>query len=285
MHTHKKILLVMSSALLFSCSQTQSPKLADFGKNIYSQFGEDGIIEKIFEIIGTESKIAIEFGAADGFSCSNTANLWTKKDLGWFGILIEADHELYKKVVHNVAPYNCAVIHRAVGITQHDSLESILTQENLTCEVIDLLSIDIDGNDYYVLQSLQKLRPRVIICEYNVSIPAHLDVYPNVNNHIGCSVAALQRVAAEKGYTLIAITDTNCIFIQNEDLSKFECFDIDRDHIKIDRYVSYIINDYKSGYKIIGPKNFIDAWGWSGKKSDQQLHGSCSTIYANIIRS
>ena len=90
----------------------QKQKLTDYSKNTYSQFGEDGIIEQIFAIIGTQSKTVIEFGAADGFSCSNTANLWSK-DLSWFGVLIEADDELYKKVVTNVAPYNCRAIRRA----------------------------------------------------------------------------------------------------------------------------------------------------------------------------
>ena len=60
--------------------------LAQHGQNVFSQFGEDGIIARIFEIIGLQSKACIEFGAWDGFHMSNTANLWTK---GWKGVLIE----------------------------------------------------------------------------------------------------------------------------------------------------------------------------------------------------
>jgi len=57
-------------------------------------------------------------------------------------------------------------------------------------------------------------------------------------------VAALQRVATEKGYSLVAITDTNCIFVQNIDMPKFSDYDTDRDHMRVDRYTSYIICDY-----------------------------------------
>ena len=276
-------LFIIFYMILFSISMSAEiikPKLSDYKKNIYSQFGEDGIIEKIFEIIGTTSKVVIEFGAADGFSCSNTANLWTKNN-GWKGILIEADVNLFNKVVANVAAYNCIKLNKKVGIHLTDSLEEILKQENIN-DPIDLLSIDIDGNDYYIFQSLKQLRPRIIICEYNVSIPAYLDVYPDYNNHIGCSVAALQRIAKEKNYTLVSITEGNCIFIVNEELPKFSVYDIHPEHMHINKYVSYIINDYKSDYKVINSKNHIDAWGWSGRQSMQNLNGDLKNIDAQI---
>ena len=82
-------------------------KLSDFGHNVHSQFGEDGIIEKVFQILGTTSKRCIEFGAWDGFHLSNTANLWTK---GWAGVLIEANSAKYRELVKNVQPYNCRCI-------------------------------------------------------------------------------------------------------------------------------------------------------------------------------
>lgn len=281
------LVIVISSLFTFPTPTCCSgkPKLLDFKRNVYSQFGEDGIIEKIFEIIGTTSKTAIEFGSADGFNCSNTANLWTKKDLGWKGILIEANKNLFEQTVANVSQYNCVALHKTVGISATDSLEAILTEANLNLVSVDLLSIDIDGNDYYIFQSLKQLRPRVIICEYNVSIPAHLDIYPDSNNYIGCSVAALQRVAAEKNYSLVAITDTNCFFVANEEIHKFAEFDTDPEHIKINKYILYVVSDYKGHYKTIGATtNFYDAWGWTGIQSSQKLNGSCITISSKITR-
>ena len=70
-------------------------RLSEHASNTYSQFGEDGIIEKIFQIIGVNSKVCIEFGAWDGFYLSNTANLWTN---GWKGILIEAEQRKIRPV-------------------------------------------------------------------------------------------------------------------------------------------------------------------------------------------
>lgn len=268
--------------LLIIASLEAKPKLIDYKNNVYSQFGEDGIIEKIFETMGVESKVAIEFGAYDGFSLSNTANLWTK-DHQWKGILIEADKNLYNAMVRNVASYNCIPIHRKVGISAHDSLETILKEHTLMGPV-DLLSIDIDGDDYYIFKSLTTLHPRVIICEYNPSIPAHFDIYTDYQGSLGCSVAALQRIAGEKGYTLVAITDTNCFFVINEEYHKFENFVTDRENIRIDRYIAYIMSDYKCCYKVIATKDFRDPWGWQGCPSEEIYHGDYTYINANIKR-
>lgn len=256
--------------------QAEKPKLTDFKQNVYSQWGEDGIIGKIFEIIGTTSKVAIEFGAADGFWLSNTANLWGK-DPTWSGILIEANSGSFDKLVKAITPYSCIPMNRLVGTSPQDSLEALLKEIHVE-STIDLLSIDIDGNDYYVFQSLQKLRPRVIVCEYNPSIPAHLDVYPNDGNYIGCSVAALQRVAAEKGYTLVSITETNCFFVQNVDMPKFSEYDTDRDHMRIDRYTSYIICDYAGRYKVIGAHDFMEPWQWAGTPAPDECKGEIVTL-------
>jgi len=256
------------------------PKLSQWGSNVHSQFGEDGIIQKIFEVIGTGSKIAVEFGAADGFNCSNTANLWSK-DPDWKGVLIEADPRLIDSLKANTASYNCIPLHRKIGLNGPDSIESILQEIGIGND-IDLLSIDIDGNDYYVLMSLDRLRPRILICEYNPSIPAHLDVFPEPDNYIGCSVAALQRAAAEKGYSLVAITDTNCFFVQNSDYPKFSGYDTDREHIRIDRYISYVISDYSGNYKVVGQGDFIQPWGWAGNPTPYPVQGNIKDLNRTV---
>ncbi|HEY4254724.1 MAG TPA: hypothetical protein VGM34_00060 [Chlamydiales bacterium] len=256
------------------------PKLTDYKKNVFSQWGEDGIIEKIFETIGTTSKTAIEFGAHDGFLFSNTANLWTK-DLGWNCILIESDASIFGTLVSNVSRYSCTPLLRTVGIHPHNSLETILKEVNLKMPV-DILSIDVDGDDYYLLQSIQYLKPRLIICEYNPSIPAHLDVYSDYGNHIGCSVAALQRIAAEKGYSLVAITDTNCFFVLNEEFPKFAKFETDREHIRINRWITYVISDYRGQYKLIGADNFAEPWGWAQNPSPEVCHGNITQLPGSV---
>src|SRR3972149_6450196 len=101
------------------------------------------MIKTIFEIIGTSSKLCIEFGAWDGILNSNTANLWRN---GWKGILIEADKIKYEALVRNAAGYDCYCIHAFVSHTGENTLENILRRQDLLREV-DFLSIDIDGND------------------------------------------------------------------------------------------------------------------------------------------
>ena len=116
-------------------------KLTEYKYNKYSQWGEDGIIEKIFSIVGTSEKTCIEFGAWDGFHFSNTANLWTQS---WKGILIEGKRKRYKELRKNTQGYNCICINQYVEKEGKNKLENILRRNRIDHE-IDLLSIDIDG--------------------------------------------------------------------------------------------------------------------------------------------
>lgn len=215
-------------------------KLIDFASNVYSQWGEDGIIEKIFEKIGTESKTCVEFGAWDGFHLSNTANLWTK---GWKGILIEGHKGRYTHLVKNVSSYNCVCINAYVGIGPDDCLEAILKRNGIS-EPIDCLSIDIDGNDYHVFASLTALRPRLVVVEYNPTIPPEMDLYAEPDNYFGCSVASLVRIANEKGYRLVATTDTNAFFVRDELCDLLAEFDTRFDSIVIRKYLNYLITGF-----------------------------------------
>jgi len=219
-------------------------KLVDHSANSYSQFGEDGIIEKIFEIIGTQSKLCVEFGAWDGFHMANTANLWTKS---WKGVLIEGNKRRYKRLLKNVSDYDCTCICAFVQSSGDSTLETLLEKEGIT-EQIDLLSIDIDGNDYYIFDSLKTIRPRVVICEHNPTIPAEIDMVAEEGNYFGCSVSALNRVGEEKGYKLVAVTETNSFFVLKEYEDLFAGYETRLEKIKNDRYVTYFITSYSGEY-------------------------------------
>ena len=218
--------------------------LTDYAFNNYSQFGEDGIIEKIFELIGFNSKVCVEFGAWDGFHLSNTANLWTND---WKGILIEGNKKRFNRLCKNVKNYNCICINAFVERNGNNSLESLLSNHGIS-EQLDILSIDIDGNDYYIYKSLQKIRPRVVICEYNPTIPAHINLMAEYNNYFGCSAEVLNNLATEKGYILVAITQTNCIFVLKEYETLFQEFETRLKFIKNDEYIRYLITSYSGRY-------------------------------------
>jgi hypothetical protein len=220
------------------------PILADYAFNKYSQFGEDGIIQKIFEIIGTESKVCVEFGAWDGFHFANTANLWTQ---GWYGILIECDPLKFTQLMQNTAAYNCLCFRAKVAAFGANTLEGILAREGVDAQ-IDLLSIDIDGDDYYILQSITNIRPRLIICEYNPTIPAHMELVPEPGGYFGCSAASLVRLAATKGYSLVALTETNCFFVPQDLVGKFKEFETNLERLAIKKHLTYLMTGYNGNY-------------------------------------
>lgn len=219
-------------------------KISDFSYNIYSQFGEDGIIEKIFSIIGTKSKICVEFGAWDGEYLSNTANLW--KNHNWKAILVESDATRINQVKHS----NVIAINATVGTKAHDSIDYILNQQNIT--EIDFMSIDIDGNDYHILDNLI-CQPHVICVEYNPTIPFWVDCYQEEEYHqFGASLKALNRVAAGKGYFLVSVTDTNLFFVKNEYKDLFKKFETDIPIIACYKHYISVITNYCGEYKIVG---------------------------------
>lgn len=222
-------------------------KLSDNAYNVYSQFGEDGIIESLFDLIGTTSKVCIEFGAWDGLHLSNTANLWKN---GWGAILIEADPQKHLSLLKNVDGYNCIALNEFVGSEGEHTLENILRENEIDLyEQIDFMSIDIDGDDYYVFQSFStSFRPRVVSCEYNPTIPPQFEIVPQCGNYFGCSALSLVKLAGEKGYSLVAMTETNCFFVVEEEFSKFAEFETRLDHLFISKHIAYLMSGYDGSY-------------------------------------
>lgn len=220
-------------------------KLSDYAANVYSQNGEDGIIEKIFGIMGTTSKASVEFGAWDGFYYSNTANLWAKQ--GWHGILIEMDRERFKQLVENTGKYNCRCINARVEGAGQNTIENILRRESAGGQV-DLLSIDIDGDDYFVFESLETLKPRLIVCEYNPTIPPLMELVSEPGNYFGCSPISLVKLGEQKGYKLVAVTLCNCLFVRQEDFPKFADYETSLEKIALTQHLTYLISGYSGDY-------------------------------------
>lgn len=250
-------------------------KLLDFSNNVFSQSGENGIIEQIFKVIGIKHKRCCEFGAADGFTLSNTACLWTN---GFEGILIESNKLLYEQLRKKTKDYSCKVFNYMVGNNHdNDSLDYIFTKEQLNRD-LDILSIDVDGNDYYILDSLKNINSRIIVCEYNPNIPYFMDLYGDYNNDFGSSVIALNRICEPKGYFLACITDSNCIFVQKIYKPMFEDYELDIAKISCNKYLNYIITNYKGEYVVSG--NFC--YGMNGILSENINNMSNETINRNL---
>jgi len=193
--------------------------LLNYKKTITSQFGEDGIIEKIFEIIKPTNKWCVEFGAGDGKYLSNTWNLINK---GWTGILIESNKEKFNRIPINnkIFKYN-----KFVNFEGNNTIDNILKKINSAPKDIDLISIDIDGIDYHIWKSLKEVEPKVIIIEFNPTIDNNIIFIQNKDMKVnqGSSLKAIVELGRKKGYELIAVTDTNAIFVKGK---YFELFDI-----------------------------------------------------------
>ena len=188
--------------------------LRRYEKSVFSQNGEDGIIEKIFEIVGTSSKYCVEFGAADGFGGSNT-RLLRDRD-GWKALLLDSDYENLEINLHKA---------RITAENINDLFEQYGTPHDL-----DLISIDIDFNDFYVWKAIdEKYQPRLVVIEYNATHLPDEDktvIYdPNGRwdgtNYYGASILALYNLARQKGYSLIYAESRGVnLFFLRDDLAK-----------------------------------------------------------------
>ena len=136
-------------------------KMKQYEKSIYSQNGEDGIIEYIFNVITPTNKVAVEFGAGDGINLSNTKLLLSK---GWRVNFIECDSKKFSELLSNYAG-NEKVAFSDCRVTA-ENVNQLFSENKGFPEDFDLLSIDIDSQDYKVWEAI-KVKPKVVIIEFN----------------------------------------------------------------------------------------------------------------------
>ena len=194
--------------------------------SLSSQNEEDGIIHAIFDTVGDGSRRFVEIGA--GTNGGNSGFL--ASECGWSGMMLEANEDRLSKLKMHFEP---------LGIT---CLGNWVARENINdfirdsgCEgEIDLLSIDIDGNDYWIWESITACSPRLVIIEYNslfgpdraVVVPydAEFDRHRFVeaaeggHYYFGASLQALSRLAEQKGYRLVVTEPrgVNAFFLRND---------------------------------------------------------------------
>lgn len=183
-----------------------------FKNNIKSQNGEDGIIEAIFSIIGTKKGVCCEFGAWDGIHLSNCRQLILD---GWRAVMIEGDTERFKDLVANYKQNSSVICTNRFVDTDKNSLDSILAEKGINN--LDFLSIDIDGLDYEILETL-KIHPKVICIETNAGFsPQTTTRLPReiAKNNVGQPLYVMMEIARTKGYSLLCFSG-NAFFVQTE---------------------------------------------------------------------
>ncbi|MES2107451.1 MAG: hypothetical protein V4577_01805 [Bacteroidota bacterium] len=219
-------------------------------KNITSQFGEDGVIQEIFNRIGTTNKFCIEFGAWDAQHFSNTWNLWYND--GWKALLIEGDEKRFRDLIQNThAHANVTPLNLFVTPSGETSLDGIVTRLSLP-KTPDLLSIDIDGDDYYILEGLTSLAPRVIIIEYNPTIPPDIELVQQPGEYFGASARAILSLAHRKGYRLVHLTDTNIFLATAKDFEKLGIPEPHLAEVFVTTHLTSIVSAYDGRTLMLG---------------------------------
>lgn len=200
----------------------ESGRLIPFGWKVYSQNDEDGIINEIFKRIGTKSKKFLEFGVENGLECNSTYLLMIKD---WTGTWLEASTKHVKSI--NLS------FKKQINEKRLNILESFVNRDNINnlivqtgSEDIDLLSIDIDGNDYWIWQAISKASPRVVIVEYNAVLPADVEWSTEYNAshsydgsfYHSASLKSFETLGSRLGYKLVGcnINGCNAFFVRDD---------------------------------------------------------------------
>ena len=191
-----------------------------FAKNIFSQNGEDGIIEELLKRLEINNGYVCEFGAWDGIHLSNLFNLVKK---GFNAVFIEGDNNKYTDLLKtvekypNITPINAFVDHNDT----ENSLDNLLRKTNIPID-FDILSIDIDSYDYQVWKNLNIYKPKLVIIEINSSINTNNTEYiHNSTTCEGTGFRPMYELGIEKGYTFILHTG-NMFFIRNDYFNKLD---------------------------------------------------------------
>lgn len=193
--------------------------LGSFASNIHSQWGEDGILAEIMSRLGLTgadpSAWCVEFGAWDGMHLSNSANLILNH--GFRGVMIEGAPRRYDDLCRNHPGDEVVKLNRMVALDGENRLDAILAQTDLPHDFA-LLSIDIDGADYHVWDGLVDYHPKVVVIEYNPTVPVEVSYVQPADMSVrhGSGLKAMDDLAREKGYVTVCTIGSNLIAVRGD---------------------------------------------------------------------
>jgi len=226
----EKCLLI--TALAYARTNSNLDKIKDLSAvefSVYSQWGEDGIIDWLVSRIPSIPKTFVEFGV-ENYREANTRFLLNPKN--WSGLVLDGSPsnilDIRSQDIYWRHSFNAQT-----AFIDSNNINNIINDAGISGD-IGLLSIDIDGNDYWVWEAIVAVSPAIVVIEYNavfgdihnITIPYHPDFdrtaghYSNL--YFGASISALIELGKEKGYRFIGTTSTgvNAFFVR-EDLAQY----------------------------------------------------------------
>ena len=195
---------------------------------VFSQFGDDGIIQYLVHNLDLDHKTFVEFGVED-YSESNTRFLLQKDN--WSGYVMDGSSQNIARLQNAHYYWRHDLKAKAVFITR-ENINSLISAGTADFDGLDILHIDIDGNDYWVWKEIE-IKPAVVIMEYNsnfgieraLTVPYDPDFYRTSAHHSnlywGCSLKALYLLALDKGYCFIGCNSAgnNAYFVRRDKMN------------------------------------------------------------------
>jgi hypothetical protein len=225
----KELILKAKNLSIKNQKKKKIKNLSEIEFQVFSQWGEDGIIDWIINKFPNIPKSFLEIGTQD-YKESNTRFLLINKN--WDGFLIEGDDNEIKKIKSQRIYWKHKLTIKSEFVTK-ENINSVVKKLNVP-KKIGLLSLDIDGVDYWVLKKLSVLEPSIIICEYNslyglnkpITVPYKTDFdrskehYSNL--YYGASIQAFIELMKSKQYFLLGTNSAgnNAFFMKNKFLKE-----------------------------------------------------------------
>lgn len=226
--------LIAGKQLCFTQKTINAVKLSDIEFKVFSQWGEDGIIEYLVSKLPIENKFFVEFGV-ENYNESNTRFLMMNKN--WGGIIIDGSEKNidYVKNRDYFWKYDLNPIFSFITKENINDLISSKLKELNVRKDIGILSVDIDGMDYWVLNEISCIEPSVIICEYNsifkndypLTVPYDKDFirenYHYSNLYWGANLKAFEKLLDKRDYLYIGSNqqNSNAFFVKKELAKKY----------------------------------------------------------------
>ncbi len=246
---------------------SSAKSLHDVEFKVTSQGGEDGIIQYLIHTVPIERSIFVEFGV-ENYSEANTRFLLQNDQ--WSGLVIDGSADNVAAIKQNPIYWKCN-LKAECSFIDRDNINDLISRNGITGD-IGILSIDIDGNDYWVWQTIHCISPRIVICEYNSIFGPHAKIsvpydkffsrtkahYSNL--YWGASISALTELAGSKGYSLVGSnrSGNNVFFVRKDVQGKVRTLSPAEAYVKVqfresrDAAGRLTYLDHAEGLRLIG---------------------------------